>query len=148
MKKFLKRILAMTCLVTVLITPMTAFANTPSYYYEDPVMQYKYFEFATDPIILNYPQTGRLENNENNGCWFVSAGQSIFFFLNLAYTTDFRVQVVLAGSSLCVVDEIYYGTSGLSYDSLPMPVTGNYMIIIRPINSNGLIMDKFAVDFG
>lgn len=144
MKKMVRRIAALVCIMTLFAAPATAFANTPDYIYEDPITGYKYFSYASDPIIINPGYANLLRNNDYSGYFYAEAGEVATFYISFVLVGDFRFIIhQLGGSSGTLVDEVFF-TDGISI-GVPITETGLYGLIVSPASNVSAIIDAYAI---
>lgn len=147
MKNFLRRaILAVVCASLLLFNSINIYAATIDRIEDYGSQKYIYYN-TNDLLIVNSGSTQHLANNENYGNWYFTSGRSCGFNLSMIMKADFNVKLYKNGYGLVYsytfIDCSYVGTS---YDWLiDQYGSGNYMILIEPINSTCVIADMYTV---
>lgn len=146
MKIMLREIAVLTIVATMFAYPSVnvyAYVERATYYYEDAVNQYKYFSFENgERFIANHYY--RLENNVNNGNWYVEAGHTIFFAVSYALQDNYELVLYDTMTGQTLIDYYAY-TNGMVVSSMPVPHSGNYMIIVRSLG-NDAWLQNYCVD--
>lgn len=141
MKK-ISKVFTFLLIVGFLFNPISASAATVESVYE--LGNYKEIHYSPyDLFIINPGYTHNLENNVNNGAWFIE-GSTFSFEAHLIIPCNVRVSLYSVDTQqILFSDDLYLSntTFGFTY---PIFSSGNYRVILTPLNDTTFIMDYFA----
>jgi len=143
MKKLLRRIIAFAFVAMLFTAPSIAQAATIDHV-EDYGMGKRIYYSPNDLLIINSGSTNRLENTDG-GNWYFQPGNMAQVGLELIMPADFNVTLYKVNSGKIATYYFEDCTNSVSAFEWCIQQSGDYMIIIEPLNGTAVIVDNFYV---
>lgn len=143
MKKILKKALVLLFVVTLFTNPVITQAATYKTIKDYGTIKYFTYE-PNDMLIINSGDTATLDNNVNNGVWYVEAGRNLTYNVSFIMKCNFEIRYFNINTGETVYSH-YFEDCKYAGSTIRVPDSGNYCIIIKPSYPTTAIVDSYSV---